>query len=829
MARISRLSFGECVAVAALLVVAVAASAQTRNRITQGMETGERAVVAGAHPLARAKFDRGPVADGMRIDHAAMVFKPSPEQQQALEKLLAEQQDPASPNYHKWLDPEQYGQRFGMSEDDLAKVSNWLKSQGLTVGGYARGRNRIFFSGTAAQVASAFRTEFHQYAVDGETRFANATGISVPAALSGIVIDFRGFDSFRPRPRVHPVKSNFTSHVTGNHFVAPVDFAVIYNLKPLYDAGFDGTGESIAVVGQTEIHRTDITSFRSAAGLPPANLQLIPIDSTQTGFKSKDEVEADLDIEWSGAVAKNATILYVFTGANSTTKNVFDAFSFAIDNKLGSVISTSYGNCEAILGTFVQTLRQDAQRANTQGQTITAASGDSGAADCDLPSANSAVKGLAVDSPASVPEVTGIGGSEFTGDLAGTVTGTAPNTDASGTTFWAGTTGAKDTINSALSYIPEMAWNDTVASVAAGKGLSASGGGVSTVFSKPAWQSLNNITPADGQRDVPDASLTASPNHDSMLICSQASFGATPANPTSCSAGFRASDGSFGAVGGTSVGAPAFSGIVAIINQATQSSSGNGPINPILYDRTKIPAAAFHDITTGDNKVPCTAGSTGCPASHVIGFSAGPGYDLVTGLGSINADVLVRSWPNFVATADFSVGGTPVSIPAPGQPGTSTVTVTATNGFNGTVNLACALTPASTTVGVTCAFLPPASVSVNGSSQTATLTISTVPPHVLSGTSASLQRPRGFGWVAASGSALLAGVFLLGIPLRWRRRGAGLGVMLVVFLAAGMGCGGGSSTPPPKTGGTPVGNYTIAVTATSGALTHNTNLAVTVQ
>ena len=305
--------------------------------------------------------------------------------------------------------------------------------------------------------------------------------------------------------------------------------------------------------------------------------------------------------------------------------------------------------------------------------------------------------------------------------------------------------------------------------------------------------------------------------------------------------GFRDGNGNLNSsiVGGTSVSVPAFAGIVAIINQAAPPPAGQlgqGNINPTLY--SKAGTGAFHDITVGDNKVPCTSGfrplgrlARCANRSFVIGFTTGPGYDLVTGLGSINANVLVTAWPGFVATPDFSVGATPVSIATAGQGGSSTVTVTATNGFNGTVNLACALTPASTTVGVTCSI--PASVAVNGSSETATLTISTAAPHVVSGTSVSMQRPAGFGWVGASGSVLLVGVFLLGLPLRRRRRVAGLGVMLLVLFAAGMGCGGGSSSGSgsAKTGGTPAGSYTITVTATttSPALSHTATVPVTVQ
>jgi hypothetical protein len=170
--------------------------------------------------------------------------------------------------------------------------------------------------------------------------------------------------------------------------------------------------------------------------------------------------------------------------------------------------------------------------------------------------------------------------------------------------------------------------------------------------------------------------------------------------------------------------------------------------------------------------------------------------------------------------------GTPVTIASAGQPGSSTVTVTATNGFNGTVNLACALTPASTTAGVTCNI--PTSVSVNRNSTTANLTISTTVAHVVSRPLLRLQRPRGFGCLAASGSALLVGVFLIGVPSRGRRRMAGLGFMLLVFFAASLGCGGGSSSGG-HTAGTPVGSYVIAVTATSGSLSHTANVAVTGQ
>ncbi len=816
------------ISITAFLIFSVAAPAQVRNRIQQNIEDTEPVMISAPHSLARPEFDQGRVEGSLRIDRASIVFKLAPAQQADLEKLLAQQQDPHSVTYRKWLTPEQYAARFGMSDSDLAQVSAWLKSQGLTVDGFSRGRTQVFFSGSAAQVESAFHTQFNRYLVNGQTSIANAVEISVPQAIAGMVQGFRGFENFRPQPRVHAVKPNFTSHQTGNHFVAPGDFATIYNVP----AALDGTGQTIAVVGQTQINTSDIDAFRTAAGLPArtsGNFQQVLITGGGTGFNDGDEVEANLDLEWSNAVAKKATILYVYAGSNSTTKNVFDALQFAIDNNLAPVISISYGNCEANLTSFVTTLQQEAQQANAQGQTITAASGDAGAGDCEVSTAKTATHGLAVDAPGSVPEVTAIGGTEFTGDAAGAMTGTAPNTTAGATSFWGGTTSTTDNLNSALSYIPEMAWNDTTQSIAAGGSLSATGGGKSAVFSKPSWQ-VGTGVPNDAARDVPDVSLSASPNHDGFLICSQSFFaGKTPA-VTSCTAGFRASDGmSLAAVGGTSVGAPAFAGIVALLNQKT-GSHGLGNINPTLYSLAASTPGAFHDVTTGNNIVPCTQGTTGCPtaAPFQYGFSAGTGYDLVTGLGSVDVTNLATAWAGLTPTPDFSVVGLSATASAPGQQATSQITVTSIAGFSGTVDLTCQ--PSSASAQITCS-ISPTSVTASASGATAMMTISTAAPHVLPGTSASL-RPHGLGWLATGSSVLFAGIFLLGVPSRRRRRIGGIGLMLLVFFAAGAGCGGGSnSSGSPKNAGTPAGSYSITVTATSTspALSHTASINVTVR
>ena len=387
-------------------------------------------------------------------------------------------------------------------------------------------------------------------------------------------------------------------------------------------------------------------------------------------------------MEWSAGVARNATINYVYAGlgtgsgltCSNRTAGVFDSLQYAIDNNLAPVLSISYGNCEALIGTpaEIQSMAQLATEANSQGQTISAAAGDDGAADCDV-GVTSATHGLAVDVPAAIPEVTGVGGSEFDGDAAGTVTGTAPNTNASATTYWSGTSNSTDTISSALSYIPEMAWNDTTADLVAGAtSFAATGGGASKIFSKPSWQ-MGTGVPSDGKRDVPDVSLSASADHDGYLICEAGS----------CVDGFRKSaGGELTVAGGTSVSAQVFAGILAIINQATKSSQGNA--NPTLYSLASTVPTAYHDITTGNNIVPCTKGSTDCPsaAPFQIGFTAGIGYDRVTGLGTLEVNNLAGAWPGFstapvASKTTLSASASPIPV---GTTVTFTVTVTSASG-----------------------------------------------------------------------------------------------------------------------------------------------------
>jgi subtilase family serine protease len=734
----------------------------------------------------------------------SLIFKRSPAQEDVLRTLLAEQQNPSSPQYHKWLTPEQFADQFGLASSDVAQVENWLESEGFAVDKVARSRTQVSFTGSVARIESVFRTEIDTFVVKGQTHFANVTELSIPAALADVILGVRNLDDFHPRPRNTggreiPASPNFTSSITGDHYLAPEDLATIYDITALYGAGFDGTGEKIAVVGDSDITMSNIETFRSLSGLAANDPTKVLVPNTGTAWvpTTDEQIEAYLDLEWSGAVAKNATIVYVYVG-NNGSYSVWDALHYAIDNNLAPVVSTSFGFCEALLGESNASIIQNwVQQANSQGQTISAAAGDSGAADCDGSNTQAATLGFAVDVPAAIPEVTGIGGSEFTGDASSMST----------TGYWNGTNDSA--YGSALGYILEEAWNDTSQSIAIGHGLSAGGGGASIYFSKPDWQTGTGV-PNDGHRDVPDLALNASAFHDGYLICD----GTDLTGNQACTNGFRDSQNGLDVVGGTSAGAPSFAGILALINQAI-GSNGLGNVNATLYSLAGSAQSAFHDITSGDNKVPCVQGSIDCSSGGTIGYSAGPGYDQASGLGSLDVYNLVTNWPGYANTPKYSVSANPtsVTISSSGQAGSSTVTIKGTGGFSGTVGLSCTVSSSTAKMGCT---LSPASVSLNSTttSATATLSITTTAASVRGASFARLEG--GFGVIAC--------VALIGFSTRFRHRIALILLCLLPALAmVDTGCGGNGS------GGTPDGSYMVTVKGASGSETHSATVSVSVQ
>jgi len=577
-----------------LLTLAGYSVAATPDRITRPVDhTRTRTVAGNVHHLAQSQYDQGAADPRTPMDYMVFLVKPSASQQADLTQLLSDQQNPASPQYHKWLTPEAFGQRFGLSEGDLAKVAGWLKSEGFAIEHQARGRNWIAFSGAAAQTARAFHTSIHRYVADGKTSFANATEPSVPEALADVAGGFLGLNNFPMQPAVRLAQPKYNTG--SSHFLAPADFATIYDLAPLSQAGLDGTGQSIAVVGESDVLATDLSGFRTRYGLPANPPRLVLYSGVDPGYNGA-EVEGTLDLEWAGAIAPKATIYYVY-GASA-----FTAIVAAIDLNLAPIVTASYGLCE---DNFAPAGYEPlAQQANAQGITLLAASGDAGGAGCDQQAFEPlATRGRAAQFPAAMPEVTGIGGSQF-------VEGTG--------SYWASVNAS--TFGSALSYIPEAAWNESSSS-----GLGASGGGASRLYSKPGWQTGPGV-PNDSARDVPDLAFSAA-SHDAYEIF----YG-----------------GSNAAVAGTSCGTPSMAGIVALLNQyqinkGNQTIPGLGNINPQLYRLAQSAPSAFHDIVSGNNIVPCAQASPDC-ATGSLGYAAGPGYDMATGLGSIDANNLFNLW-----------------------------------------------------------------------------------------------------------------------------------------------------------------------------------------
>ena len=567
------------------------------------------ALAGGVSPRMQVAKDLGETAGDKRLESMSLRFAMSAAQQAELTQLLADQQNPASGRYHQWLTPEQFGAEFGLPAADISEISVWLAGQGFAVTQVARGGLFVRFSGTVAQAEKAFHAQIHDVSVNGERHFANVTAPMLPEAIAAVTQGVTGLDDFRPKPRHREatVQPEYTTGA-GVHYLAPGDFYTIYDEKSLIASGVTGSGITIAIVGQTDINAGDIAAFQKASGLAnkPVTQMLVGTDPLQ--LSAADLTESEMDLEWSGAIAPGASILYVYAA------NVIDgSLTQVVDTDAAPIVSSSYGACEADLGTnalgYYGVLLQ---QGSAEGMTITAAAGDSGATDCDV-NVGSAVDGLAVDFPASSPFVTGVGGTRLN-------EGTG--------TYWSATNGAN--AGSATGYIPEVAWNDDN-----GAGLDATGGGASDYFSKPVWQTGTGV-PNDYSRDVPDVSFAASINHDGYVVC---------VGETNCTNGYGILSGAITASGGTSVGAPVFAGLVALVEQKT-GGKALGNVNPTIYALANSPYAGsvFHDVTSGTNASPCTEGSVNCAAGGTIGFVAGPGYDQATGWGSVDAAAMVADW-----------------------------------------------------------------------------------------------------------------------------------------------------------------------------------------
>ncbi|HTP67093.1 MAG TPA: protease pro-enzyme activation domain-containing protein [Geobacteraceae bacterium] len=607
------------------------------------------------HPLARSEFDKGPTDPSLKMERMILSLRMDPARQAALDRLLAEQQDPASPSYHKWLSPEEFGERFGPEPADVEAITRWLTVHGFTVEEVARGRTWTNFSGTVSSVESAFHTEIHDYQVNGRLHHANSRDPSIPRGLADLVSGIVSLHNF-PRKamnsglRTMAAGPDYTSGST--HYLAPGDFATIYNVNALYGAGIDGSGQSIAIVGRTHPSDSNWSTFRSIMGLS-ANPPQVIVNGTDPGdLGGGEDNEADLDVEWSGAVAKNATIMFVTSQSTSSTDGVDLSAQYIVNNNLAPVMSTSFGACEADLGSTERSFYNSIwQQAASQGITAFVSSGDAGAAGCNSGS-DSSGSGKAVNGLASSPYNIAVGGTQFN--------------EGSGN-YWNSTNSG---YTSALGYIPEAAWNES-GSVSGGSGLWSTGGGKSAYYAKPSWQTAVGV-PNDGKRDVPDVSLSAA-MHDGYLVETQ---------------------GALYSIGGTSASSPSFAGLMALIVQKTGQRQGNA--NTRFYQLANAQYGSggvtiFHDTISGNNTVP-----------GVTGYSCTTGYDRATGLGSVDASALVNNW-----LLDFTITPTPTAISIPQRSsGTVTITTTVWGNFNSSVVLSASGLPTGASASLNPAAIP---------------------------------------------------------------------------------------------------------------------------
>jgi len=721
-----------------ILLIPKDASGQALPRVVQTVDNARRVTLAGnVHPLARTEFDRGGVADGQPMKRILLLLKRSDEQEAALEVYLGQQQDKSSPNYHQWLAPEAFGARYGPADSDIQAVTQWLVSQGFTIEKVYSGKTVIEFSGTAGQVQTALGSAIRNYQVNGKMYVANANDPQIPVALEPVVAGIVSLNNFPRQSHVRmagvarkvagkaglePLFTFPNPDGSGNFYgVGPGDFATIYNTAPLLNAAskIDGTGQTIAIVGETNIHVSDVQSFRQIFGLP-ANFSAsnVVLNGEDPGITSTDEeTEADLDTEWSGAVAPGATVQFVVSASTPASAGIDLSALYIIEHNLAGVMSESYGSCEPGLlsggNAFYNSLWEQAA---AQGITVMISAGDNGSAGCDdFTTETTATQGLAVNGIASTPYNVAVGGTDF-------------DQVNKWTSYWSATNGATSGA-SALSYIPEIPWNQSCAQI----GLSGCGanapsgslnivagsGGPSSVYPKPNWQMGVTGMPSDNHRELPDVSLFASPGFDGSgyIICQADANGGVPCSLTAGAVDFLI-------VGGTSASSPAFAGIMALVNQYEATNNGTsrqGNANYVLYQLVKKSGASctssaaeaagcvFNDITKGNsvlptggigvgtNSVPCTSGKPNCSATVATengvlveptsatteAWTVTAGYDAVTGLGSVNANNLVTKWGSVSTvptTTTMTLSPTTGITHGTGENVTVNITVTPTSG-----------------------------------------------------------------------------------------------------------------------------------------------------
>ena len=776
--------------------------------------------------------------------HVSVLLTREANAESAFHQLVANQQNPLSPQYHQWLTPQQVGQLYGPTPNDLAAVTSWLASQGLTVESTSPSGLIIRASGSMAAVGGAFHTSFGMFTDKGRQRLSALSEPSIPSALSPVIRSIQGLTQthYEPQSRFS-VRTWPTAGIkpqvdlgAGSYAVLPNDFSVIYDIASIYAAGNKGATigsatQRIAIIGKSRIVASDITNYETLAGLPSVqpNVVLAGADpGVATGSNVGYASEATLDVDRVVGTAPGAQPDLVISADTNTNDGVDIGIAYNIDTLRDPIMTISFGSCEAQNGSAeTEYLNAQFETAASEGISTFVSADDSGVAGCDTPFA--AVTSAETPQIASINVlcssgyVTCVGGTEF-------------NDESNPSLYWA-SSNTNPGYESALSYIPEGAWNESSTVNRSGTisyQVAAGGGGISTYIAKPGWQTGLGV-PADGFRDVPDVSFTAA-DHDGYLGC----FAAGGGSCVSSSGGTQIT-----VFSGTSAAAPGMAGIAALLNTKLGAAQGN--LNPMLYRLAASTPTAFHDATVA------TSGVAGCSAATpsicnnstpgettltggLAGYMVGTGYDQATGLGSLDV-------ANFIAaasgganggtgnTGSFTLAASPSSLsvtPVANTTTTSTWTLkgTSVGGFAGTVALSCSVSPA-TAQPPTCA-VSPGSLSLSaGGTGTATISLTSAGPYNSCLTNSATNHS------GVIGATALAGFLLLLVPARRRRLLSGVALTLLLGFGLGTlsGCSGSATTVACSnvvTAGTTAGTYTVTVTGTSGSLSVTAPATITV-
>jgi len=640
-----------------------ALNAQTAGRygrplINQRIDESKLHTLSGnTHPAAIAANDRGAVPANFMMSHMMLQLKRSAEQELRLEQTIAQMHNPKSPLFHRWLTATQFGEQFGAAQQDIEAVTQWLTSHGFKVHEVYPSGMLIDFSGTAAQVRNAFHTEVHYLDVDGVRHSGNMSDPQIPEALAAVVRGVASMHDFKPRTmkRARLATREFTFGFGQNatQAVVPGDLATIYNFNPAFAAGYTGKGQTIAVIEDSDLFSTDDwNTFRSTFGLTQYTsgslTTVYPAGSAghcEVPGVNSDDSEAILDAEWASAAAPDAAIVVATCNSTDVTFGGLIAMANLINGtNPPQIMSISYGNCEAENGEASNaSYNAIYQQAVAEGVSIFVAAGDEGAASCDA-GAKSATHGIGVSAFASTPYNVAVGGTDFSDAYANTIS-----------QYW--NSKNSPVYDSAISYIPEIPWNDSCAGsllasafgysttygsngfcssstaqeyqllvVAAGSGgpsgcatgapsLNGVVSGSCQGFGKPAWQSGLAGIPADGVRDIPDLSMFAADGvwgHYYVFCWSDTVNGGAPCT---------GDPSNWAGAGGTSFGAPIMAGAQALINQAMSGAQGNP--NYVYYalaangsnvcdsSSGDSGACVFHNVTLGDMTVNC-GGAENC-------------------------------------------------------------------------------------------------------------------------------------------------------------------------------------------------------------------------